>query len=267
MPRKAEPTWNLKKIIWDIAATVGTDNLRSIMRQLEYELEKRRKEGEFFEDTPEERTIKRIIEDDINNLEPEVIVAKLEPHIWHLRHDYEAIKQLAESKTHAHQEVTYYRRTSPPISIELRYYLRQQLIKHFENLALAAETLATNMRLMLDFIDYMKEGPKYKVKDLDKDGAMHGNIVDGAEVGIPLRDGEIDVIKGEYDFRQIDDILAKCLLEHFNSRFPELAFYEDWRAVNFLNVKHEVVEKLRVMALSKNFGVCPTCVVCRDLEI
>lgn len=266
MPRKAEPSFELKKIIWDVAS-VSTDNLKSIMRQLDYELEKRRKEGEFFEDIPEERTVKRIIEEDINKLEPEVVVSKLEPNVWHLRNDYEAIKQLAERISKTPQEVTYYKRTDFPISIDLRHYLRQQLINHFDNLALAAETLAMNMRLMFDFIDYMKEGPQYPIEDLDKDGAMLGNIVDGAEVGIPLRGGEIDVINGEFGLTHIDDMLAKCLLEHFNYRFPEMAYYKDWRDVSFANVKHEIAEQLRVMALSKNFGMCPTCLVCKDLEI
>jgi len=96
MPRKAAPTWELQKIIWDIAATIGTDNLQSIMRQLDYELEKRRKEGDFFENIPEERTIKRIINEGINRLSPEVVVSKLPRHVWSLRNDYEAIKNLAK---------------------------------------------------------------------------------------------------------------------------------------------------------------------------
>jgi len=267
MPRKPEPSWELKKVIWDVAATVGTDNLQSILRQLDYELEKRRKEGEFFEDIPEERTIKRIIEKDINKLEPEVVVSKLESHIWHLRNDYEAIKQLAERISQTPQEVTYYERTSPPISIELRYYLKNQLLRHFDDLAITAEALAKNMGLMLEFIDFMKDTFQYTVTNLNKDGAMRGNIVDGAEIGIPLQDGRLDIMNGEYNIKQIDDILAQCLLEHFNHRFPKLAFYRHWRVVNFRNVKHEIAEQLRIMVLSKNFGVCPTCVVCKDLEI
>ena len=95
MPRKPEPSFELKLIIWDVAATVGKDKPTDIQRQLDYELEKRRKEGNFFEDAPDVRTISRIVEE-INGLPPEVVVSKLEPHVWYLRNDYEAIKQLAQ---------------------------------------------------------------------------------------------------------------------------------------------------------------------------
>ncbi len=98
MPRKAEPSFELKLIIWDVAVTVGTNNLQAIVRQLDYELEKRRKSEEeyFFEDTPDERTIRRIIEKDINALMPEVVISKLPQQVWHLRNDYTDIKQLSE---------------------------------------------------------------------------------------------------------------------------------------------------------------------------
>jgi len=97
MPRKPEPSFELKKIIWDVAATVGTGNVQAIIRQLDYELEKRRKEAEFFEDLPDERTIKRIIQKDINALPPEVVISKLPQQVWRLRADYETIRQLAEA--------------------------------------------------------------------------------------------------------------------------------------------------------------------------
>lgn len=96
MPRKREPSWDLKLIIWDIAARLGTDNLQAIIRQLDQELEKSRKEGDLFEDIPEERTIKRIINEGINRLPPEVVVSKLPQHVWSLRNDHEAIKKLAK---------------------------------------------------------------------------------------------------------------------------------------------------------------------------
>ncbi len=96
MPRKPEPSFQLKAIIWDIAATVGTANLQSIVRQLDYELQEHRKEGAFFEDIPEQRTVKRIIEKDINDLSPDIVVSKLPKHVWKLRKDYHAIERLAQ---------------------------------------------------------------------------------------------------------------------------------------------------------------------------
>jgi hypothetical protein len=92
--RKKEPSFKVKTIIWDKAATTGKKP-EVILRELENELRALSKEKEFYEEAPEVRTIKRIIEKDINQLEPEVVIAKLPRHIWHLRNDYEAIKEIA----------------------------------------------------------------------------------------------------------------------------------------------------------------------------
>jgi len=97
MPRKAEPSFELKTIIWDIAATVGSDKCTDIQRQLGYELEKRRQKGSFFENEPDVRTISRIV-NEVNTLTPEIVITKLPAHVWKLRNDYEAIKQLAKAK-------------------------------------------------------------------------------------------------------------------------------------------------------------------------
>ncbi len=98
MPRKAEPSFRLKQIIWDLAATTGAENLAALVRDLDYALERLRKnkDEDFAEDMPDVRTVRRIIELDINRLLPEVVVSKLPPHVWHLRHDYEKINELAE---------------------------------------------------------------------------------------------------------------------------------------------------------------------------
>jgi len=104
MPRKPEPSFELKKIIWGIAVKVGKEKHTDILRQLDYELEKRRKEdASFYEDTPDIRTISRIVKE-INKLEPEVIVASLPPHVWKLRDDYENINQLAAIKVDAEKK-------------------------------------------------------------------------------------------------------------------------------------------------------------------
>lgn len=96
MPRKPEPSFRLKQIIWDIAASDATDNLSAIYREVDYRLEKLREEDKLFEDVPEERKVRDIIRLDIQRLHPEVVVAKLPKHVWRLRNDYEAIEQLAE---------------------------------------------------------------------------------------------------------------------------------------------------------------------------
>lgn len=99
MPRRREASFQLKTVIWDKAATIGKKP-EVILRELDNELEKLRKEMGIYEDTPDVRTIKRIIERDINSLSPEAVIAKLPPHIWHLREDYEAIKSLTERTSH-----------------------------------------------------------------------------------------------------------------------------------------------------------------------
>lgn len=96
MPRKKEPSFELKMLIWDKAAIIG-NRPEVIQRELDNELRKLRKERGFYGDVPDVRTIKRIIEKGINILSPEVVMAKLPPHVWHLRDDYEAIKSLAET--------------------------------------------------------------------------------------------------------------------------------------------------------------------------
>ena len=97
MPRNKEPSFEVKLIIWEKAATTGNKPW-VIQRELENELHKLEKEQDQYEDTPDVRTIKRIIEKDIDELSQEVVIAKLEPHIWPLRNDYEEIKSLADSK-------------------------------------------------------------------------------------------------------------------------------------------------------------------------
>lgn len=97
MPRKTEPSFELKLMIWDVASTVGKDKPTDIRNQLDYEIEKRRKAGSFFEDAPDVRTISRIVKE-INKLDPEVVLAKLPAHTWKLRDDYESIRGLVKGK-------------------------------------------------------------------------------------------------------------------------------------------------------------------------
>ena len=91
MPRKPEPSFKLKKIIWDMAGTIGTDNWSALYREVNHTLEKLRDSGELFENVPEERKVHDIIELDIQRLSPEVVVAKLPRHVWRLRNDYKEI--------------------------------------------------------------------------------------------------------------------------------------------------------------------------------
>jgi len=97
MPRKPEPSFKLKQIIWDMAGTIGTDNWSALYREVNHTLEELQNKGELLENVPEERKVRDIIELDIQRLTREAVMAKLPRHTWHLRNDYEAIEHLAES--------------------------------------------------------------------------------------------------------------------------------------------------------------------------
>ncbi len=96
MPRRHEVSFELKLIIWDKASTTGKKP-EVIQRELDDELRRLRKAEYLFEEVPDVRTIKRIIEKDINGLNPEVVLAKLPRYVWHLRNDCKAVEALAET--------------------------------------------------------------------------------------------------------------------------------------------------------------------------
>jgi len=129
VPRKREASFELKTIIWDKAATIGK-KLEVILRELDYELERLREEGRFHEDTPDVRTIKRIIEKDINELSPEVVIAKLPPYMWHLRDDYGAIKSLVGKTTQEPQHSEELSITAMKIISNLSRYHRNLATDH-----------------------------------------------------------------------------------------------------------------------------------------
>lgn len=250
MSRKPEPSFELKKIIWDVAATVGTGNLQAIIRQLDYELEKRRQEGAFFEDTPEERTVKRIIEKDINDLLPDIVVSKLPKHVWKLRKDYDAIERLAREVNKSWKESNKYTGAQSFPQVGSDYNLN----RHYDDLAKVATTLADNMATILGFAEFLEESTP-----LDKyDAGVQGNIIIGGFVGIALDSGEVDCWNEDTSKLQaVNSLDAKCLLEHFNYRFPNMARFKDWAEANVLNITWDVVDTLYILARSKNFGVSP----------
>jgi len=97
MPRKPEPSFSLKQIIWEIAATSGMENFSAVYRELDYKLRQLHENNELVgEEIPDRRTVRRIIELDIQRLSPEVVIEKLPKYVWRLRNDYEAIERLAE---------------------------------------------------------------------------------------------------------------------------------------------------------------------------
>ena len=73
-------------------------------------------------------------------------------------------------------------------------------------------------------------------------------------------------INQQDSIKQLDSLLAECLLGHFNCSFPKLADYEDWRQVNFENLEPKIVNKLRAFADAWEFEYCPACLVCHAMK-
>ena len=94
MPRKSEISFETKKIIWDMAVKGYRDKYSAIQRHLDRVLA----EQGLDDDTPGIKLIKRIINEDINELAPEVVVSELPRHLWELRDNYDQIDRLAKAK-------------------------------------------------------------------------------------------------------------------------------------------------------------------------
>lgn len=127
MPRKSEISFETKKIIWDMAVKGYRDKYSAIQRHLDRVLT----EQGLDDDTPGSKLIKRIINEDINELAPEVVVSKLPYHVWKLRNDYENIKRLAEGVIQTCQSET---KEKPSIKSEAKD-LQALLDKELSNLA------------------------------------------------------------------------------------------------------------------------------------
>ena len=212
MARKKEPSFKVKAIIWDKAATTGKKP-EVILRELENELRVLRREQEFYEEAPEVRTIKRIIEIDINQLSPEVVIAKLPPHVWHLRDDYEAIISLAEPAVRR-----------PPLP---------------KDQATALLVIASNL-------EKIRNAPSPALGDLL--GRSIYKVEEKVLGGWWIWD---DIAKlGDVD-REVAAKLLKRLKEE--GEFPELADIEDWSDLNYNQVTEDFIQRLISRAHRGNF--------------
>lgn len=119
MPRKPEPSFSMKQLIWDAAASIGKANVSAICREVDYQIRAlRRADQQLGDECPDNRTVRRIIDEDIQELAADVVVAKLPPHTWCLRDDYEAIKELAKN-TQLQQETERESREDPATSLRI----------------------------------------------------------------------------------------------------------------------------------------------------
>jgi len=127
MPRKSEPSFPLKMIIWKVAATRWTGKWSAPMyRDINLKLEQLQNDGELREDIPQERKVRKIVEEDIQRLSPEAVVDTLPRRVWRLRDDFEKIQQLAKESIESKKQGTQEAYDSPDQSISKSDFLMQQ---------------------------------------------------------------------------------------------------------------------------------------------
>lgn len=214
MPRKKEPSFKVKTIIWDKAATTGKKP-EVILRELENELRRLYTEENFYEEAPEVRTIKRIIEKDINQLEPEVVIAKLPRHVWHLRDDYEAIKTIAETAA----------RKSP-----------------------LPEDQVTTALIIASNLEKIRNAPSESLGD------PFGHTIYKVEEKVyggwwvhedRARLGDVDITVAAALLRRLKE----------EGEFPELAEIEDWKELSETSVTEDFIQRLISRAHRGSYGI------------
>lgn len=99
MPRNPELPWQTKVKILEFAASLGRDNLVGIQRSLDTWLNTLPVEERPMGMAPDTRTIRRVIEEELDKLPPEVVIEQLPRSVWHLCKDHDHIKEIANSLT------------------------------------------------------------------------------------------------------------------------------------------------------------------------
>ena len=107
MPRKPKLSWQMTLKILEYAAALGRDNLVAIQRSMDNWLKGLPAEEHPMETAPDTRTIRRVIEEDLNKISPETVIEQLPSGVWSLRKDYDQIKELANSHN-ANAEAIHY---------------------------------------------------------------------------------------------------------------------------------------------------------------
>lgn len=202
MPRGKDPSFELKKLIWEAAAQLGKGNIAAIRRQVDVKLSQRRRSGEVSPDdeTPEERTIQRIIQE-LDELPPEVVL-DLPTSIWTLRADYEELKRIDERATIARET-------------EQRQPLTEESRVHRDKLIAVLNTLLT------DGLLYIK-----RVIDSETGGPIYMEIR-----GEPLREFTLSQLHSQLEENLYaacseygDGFVMDCFLPHLKAEYPNVKF-------------------------------------------
>jgi len=131
MPRAPKPTEVVIRETLRLAILLGKDNYADIQRSLEQRLELlRREQGISPGNTPDTRTIKWMVNEYINQLPAEAVIAEFPPHLWILRNDYTELNRQKQ------------RRDSLVIEEEGKHALE---IRHYEDVRVAVRDWLTFM--------------------------------------------------------------------------------------------------------------------------
>jgi hypothetical protein len=247
MPKKVAISFETKALIWDLAATEQPYNLASIQRRLEKKLDDLVDKGELLEDAPDARTIKRVIEEDINGLSQETVIFKLKPHIWRLRKDVEQIKKLAEKHSTEKQS-----KASPMAG--------ERWDKHFGDLVNVAVSL---MAFNKNILHEVYPNPSFGKGGLfTNDKYLNGET----NVGEP--------IKGDYQLACMlqenwdsagethPTLDLQCFAEHLKAEMPEIQANEVPTIID--KNPYQLIDTLRLII--KRGTLVGKCAVCEGWE-
>lgn len=116
MPRSPKLSWQMISKILEFAAVLGKDNLAAIQRSMDTWVNGLPVEERPMETAPDTRTIRRVIEVDLNKMSPEAVIERLPRSVWSLRKDYDEIKELAghsNTSPEANQDSSHYTKETP----------------------------------------------------------------------------------------------------------------------------------------------------------
>ena len=237
MPRRREPSYKLKEIVWDAAAKQGKNvNYSAIQRQLDCDLERLRQDqtANFTDDTPDTRTIKRIIEE-IDEL-PRAVVLTLPEHVWTLRKDYQDLKRMSK-------------RPSVVSEADRNQRLEEERSIHREKLIAVLETLLMNGLLYVQrMTDSKTDAPIYV--------EMRGEPLNYFTPAQLHRQLEKNLMKafGEYG----DGFVLDYFLPHLKAEYPNVEF--KMLSTILTEDTYQLLEALQAIAHRGTFkGRCPIC--------
>ena len=238
MPRGREPSWAMKTAIWDLASKEGP-KLEAILRDLEHFCRHDMPlEGEIV---PDSRTVKAVIKE-LQELKVEVL-ATLPDRVWHLRNDYDDIKDELESVKSGAVKAPAFPASAPEqLEPEERKVSPQAGV--WEGLF----DLIAQLRDELSHIS-AKDGAVWQLPDapwLSSVGSEELPTV----LKIRRRRGElkVDLITGE-------DKRFPLLITRLEAAFPEFRSFRGWKQLlpNFISRCQEICREIWYAAENRTY--------------